>query len=332
MYQKAVKYTNKANCLFPTFPIALTMSLNMEMADILFNIEEETRIDSRFDQFNRVLMKKLHLIVAFLVAANWYNDRINCIIPSDSKLTRFFVADMCWAEGFYIYKEVGFNNTHGYYGIPTDVNHDGRYASSGKLCTRNVKGVIDEQCILMEKKWFCQYQYMHFFFAAFFLIYYFPYELYKVVNSDIVRIHKDLAENEGHRLLVKDAEGDNVILDIPTKKLGHGSVNDIAWYFRNYFDKRDVCWKKGGMRIAGTILIKVLYTAINVSAFLLVNLILNGYYTSFGYNWTKWGKEVLPSPGICEVRRVCVGVAFQEAQVTYSQPSKRKYLSGYHLP
>ena len=114
--------------------------------------------DTMFDRFSRVIMPNALLVSAIFVAANWWRDKITCDIPPSVTLNTPFIQNVCWIEGFYVYKEIGFNNLHGLYGIPTHINNDGKFIGTNKLCTRNMNGTVDKLCEPMHKSLYYQYQ------------------------------------------------------------------------------------------------------------------------------------------------------------------------------
>ena len=137
---------------------------NFKEAFEILSIKSKYRHDSLFDHYSRVLVKRILIVATILVGVNWFNDKIQCAIPPSKQQLGFisFVSDICWLQGYYVYDEIGLNNTHRYYGIPDNIYHDGRYNESGELCSRKInETIIDEFCKPMEKHHYRHYQYIH---------------------------------------------------------------------------------------------------------------------------------------------------------------------------
>ena len=213
-------------------------------------------------------------------------------MPGSVGLSSGFVGDACWIQGFYIYQEVEFQpDSLGYYGIPVNIDFDGKY-SNGKFCTRNVEGHTDELCNPMKKTFYLQYQYMPFFLAALAAIYYLPYVVFKIVNTDIISLK------------------DNI------------KTYDATRFVQTVFNPKVNTHSRQRIRVMVNILIKLLYIVSNVIGFVATNKVLYGNFSKFGSAWVDWsgldnalahdyhgkrptpkpGNKLLPTFGICEVR------------------------------
>lgn len=160
----------------------------------ILQVKLKPRQDSYSDQFSRVVLLKVMLFGAFITGMSWYSDKINCIIlQSGGKpiVEPGFVQQSCWINGFYVYEEIrDHKNNLGYYGLPREINMDGKYPESQAFCdtdgpTGNSK---NKGCVPMKKTFFMQFQYMTFFLTALACLYYSPYMLFKFVNTDIASL------------------------------------------------------------------------------------------------------------------------------------------------
>ena len=68
-----------------------------------------------------------------------------------------FVSQACWIQGVYVYKELmNRPDDVAYFGIPRDMDHDGKL-ESGELCAVSPKfGTINKKCTPMQKTFFLQ--------------------------------------------------------------------------------------------------------------------------------------------------------------------------------
>ena len=268
------------------------MSGSIKEIKNILTIKIKTRHDAYSDQYSRVFMTKMLIIGSLLVGLNWFNDKITCIVPGSVMIDSKYVSDACWIQGFYIYEELEAHpNTLGYYGIPVDIENDGKYAN-GKFCSRFVGDVEDKQCIPMKKTFYLQYQYMPFYLAALAALYYIPYLIFKIVNTDMIQLKDTL------------------------------KTNDASHFIKTLFNHKVNAPRRQRMRLVVNILIKIFYIIANIIGFLATNKILYGNFKMFGSNWMNWssldnslaydymglrgspkpGNVLLPTFGICEVR------------------------------
>jgi len=227
------------------------------------------------------------MVGVLIIGLNWYNDKITCIIPGAMGIDGGFVSQACWINGLYVYEEIRVHaDDIGYFGVPQEIDKNGKL-KSGHLCNiHKQKG-----CTEMTKTFFLQYQYMVFFVACMAALYYAPYILFKVINVDMISLKKT----------IKDGDSDGII--------------------KNYFNYKINSATKMRTRILLNIVIKMLYVAVNVVAFLLTDSVLVNRYRVYGLEWVKWaklennmaydymgqrgspkpGNVLLPSFGLCEV-------------------------------
>jgi len=270
------------------------MAITDSIKDIL-SVKIKPRHDTYSDQFSRIFMVKVLMIAALLVGLNWYNDKINCIIPDAVGADGKFVSSACWINGFYVYEQIRYHaNEVGYFGMPRDINHDGMFPN-GDVCSTfdTTRNRAVPECKPMEKTFFLQYQYMTFIMAALALVYYAPYAFFRLVNQDFVSLKNSI-------------KGDNI---------------DEGVIVENYFNHKVNSVSKMRGRICSNICIKILYIVVNVGCFLFLDSILNGGFVSYGFAWTSWskldnamaydymgqrhspkpGNALLPTFGFCEV-------------------------------
>ena len=98
-------------------------------------------------------------------------------------------------------------NEVGYYGVPRDINIDGK-DNDGRWCgTTDATHHKNDRCMEMEKTFFVQYQYLAFLLLALSLLYYAPYFLFKKVNEDLVSLKGSITGMKNGILVVTFFEG-----------------------------------------------------------------------------------------------------------------------------
>ena len=272
------------------------MASLVESVREILSVPDKTRYDSFSDRYNRIFMVKILIIGTLFLGFNWYADRIHCIVSSSDHLSSEFVSEACWTQGFYIYESVLLEkDTVAYYGIPSNLDNDGRFESNGKFCVSSTTRANQEDpdCIPMTKTFFIQYQYMPFFIAALGLLYYLPYIVFKLINGDMVLLKHDLKTQQDVNHIMKTY-------------FCHTSNNHI---------------NKMRAKVMVNYLVKIAYMFSNLTAFFLVNEIFNGRFIEYGLSWSTWnsmanhmaydymglrggpkpGNVVMPTFGICEV-------------------------------
>ena len=265
--------------------------------------------DTLFDRFSRVIMPRALLVSAVFVAANWLSFHISCLVPpsvNPATLSTTYIENVCWMEGFYVFEEIGFDNLHGIYGIPTYIHHDGIYEDSGKTCATNLNGTIDKLCKPMEKSSYYQYQYMHFVFIAMYLVYSVPYMIIKLWNWEKVRLDEDSDDRSVtvEELITRYFSDDVNYWLFSNNTYGEHrtSFKLLIYLFPKVGTKRHFCNKLYYcLCLVFEVFVRTLVVAVNIVAFKFIDYCLNGSFIKYGYSWDRWGNEILPAYGICEV-------------------------------
>jgi len=261
----------------------------IEQVKAIFRGSKKQRQDSFCDQFSRKIMVQVMTISAVACGMSWFSDKLNCIVPDHHSLSPNFVAEACWINGFYLFREIkNIPNELGYYGIPDEVNHNGM-DKDGKQCE---VGPNHPDCKEMERTFFVQFQWFPFFMASLAIFYYAPYICYKLANHDLISLQK--------AALNKDDEG-------------------ITRYF---FDHKMNNPRHMLMRTLTNIFVRIFYIIAYIASFFLIDKALYGYFQSYGKRWISWigltneqmydytanrdltkpGEVMLPTFGLCEVR------------------------------
>ncbi|XP_066928522.1 innexin inx3-like [Clytia hemisphaerica] len=270
----------------------MTMGSIGSIKDIL-SIKIKHRHDSYTDQFCRIFMSKMFIISALVMGVDFFNDKVSCIVPKESGLGSDFVHSACWIQGFYIYTEMMDRiEQSGYYGIPKDIDMDG-LTDDGRLCRSVPRGSRhkDPRCNIMHKTFFLQFQWMPFFISSLALLQYFPYLIFRIVNTDIISLKTTLKS---------EIDTDSIV--------------------KNYFNYKINSILKMRIRIILNVFIKMAYVCVTVMGFWLCDMLLNGNFYSYGTNWIKWtkynnsmshdikvrnhpkpGNVLLPPMGFCEI-------------------------------
>ena len=198
-------------------------------------------------------------------------------------------------SGFYIYKEMQTRlNQSGYYGIPKNMDYDG-INLLGQLCATTDRALEHVHgCTPMKKIYYLQYQYMPFFVAALSLLYYFPYIIYKLINTDLFSLKEHFSKGD-------------ITSDIITQSFfNHGINTQRRMRYRSVIN----------------ISIKLMYLLANIIAFCSIDKLLNNDFSSYGIRYTKWmeienylahshnlkmrvqpkpGNVLLPPMGFCDI-------------------------------
>jgi len=255
----------------------------------LLTIKAKTRHDTYTDQFHRIFMVKMSMVASLMLGLNWLKDTITCIIPNTAGISKDYVHQACWIQGFYVYKELKHvPGLFGYYGIPKDLDDNG-ILPNGRLCQISETNPL---CQPMTKTFYLQYQWFPFYVATIGLLYYLPYLFFRYVNTDLISLK------------------DNIKGDV-----------DIEGVVQNYFSHEINPVGKMRMRLVANVFVKLFYIIVNVIAFTGTDSLINGDFRSYGREWLKWGKhensiefdytasrskfkpaeKLLPTFGMCEV-------------------------------
>jgi len=260
----------------------------------ILKIKIKPRHDSYSDQFSRIFMVKIMIIGTLLIGLNWYSEKMKCI-TTGSSVDGGFVAQACWINGIYIYRDIVNHDDVGYYGIPRDISINGMNGE-GELCSTTDKSHRPVAgCEPLEKTFYLQYQFMVFLLAAFALLYYAPYAVFLLVNQDIVSLKGSVeADQDG-------SNADSIV--------------------NSYFNHSVNSQTKMRLRLIGNLIVKILYIVVNVVGFVVTDSLLLGGFRNYGNEWLAWsylsnseaydymgersypkpGNALLPSYGLCEV-------------------------------
>jgi len=241
-------------------------------------------------------MTKMCIVFSAVIGCNYFSDKVSCIVTNSDGMGGDFVGSACWIQGFYIYKELRHRLKEcSYYGIPRNMDYDG-IDKNGVLCsTQDRASDAITTCTPMEKQYYLQYQYMPFLTAAFAMLFYLPYNVFKITNSDLASL----------KTSVKDEAmtADGIV--------------------EGYFNYRTNSRKRMRYRCIMVVLVKVLYLLANLIAFLCCDGLLNGDYANYGSKMLAWsslgnseahdhnlkiraepkpGNHLLPTMGYCDVQ------------------------------
>lgn len=230
----------------------------------IISIKIKTRHDSPCDQFNRLFMTKMFLIASVILGFDYFSDRISCIHPRKTDLTKDFIHSACWISGFYVYKEMRDRTREsGYYGIPYKIDFDGIDMQTQQLCnTKDVK-FFRPECRPMTRVYYLQYQWFPFYIGALGVLYYLPYIMFRIINVDLISLK-------------------NVLKSVTV---------DADHIVRNYFNYKINSMSKLRVRIILNLFVKCLYIMVNLFGFYFTDYLLHGNYRSYGSDYVKWAKS-----------------------------------------
>ena len=228
----------------------------------LLSIKIKTRHDSYCDQFSRLFMTKMLIIASVVMSFDYFSDRVSCMTPGKSGLSKEFIHSACWISGFYIYEEMRFRlDKSGHYGIPQKIEYDGFNYMTYELC--QVKDDIfgeNEYCRPMTKLYYLQYQWMPFYIGSLAVLYYLPYIMFRIVNTDLVSLKSVMKSLNG--------DADNIV--------------------KNYFNYKVNPVSRLRLRIWLNMCVKALYIFANIFAFYFTDYLLLGNYLGYGTSYLNW--------------------------------------------
>jgi len=267
--------------------------------DIL-EIKIKARHDSYTDQFSRIFMTKVFLISSLVMGVEWFHDSVACMVPKNSELSEEFVHSACWIQGFYVYPEMTKRlSESNYYGIPKNLDFDG-LTIGGELCQSYTRqGLRNVGCRALTRRYYLQYQWMPFYIASLSIMFYMPYVMFRIINTDIISLRSSLRNDK--------IEADKVV--------------------QNYFNYQLNPVRKMRARTFLNTLVKALYVGVNIIAFQFTDVLLLGNFKNYGISWITWshlnhtvafdffkgelpkpGNILLPSFGFCEIQEASMDV------------------------
>ncbi|XP_057297140.1 innexin inx2-like isoform X2 [Hydractinia symbiolongicarpus] len=265
----------------------------------VISIKIKARHDSFCDQFSRLFMTKMLLIASVIMGFDYFSDKVSCIVPRASSLSKDFIHSACWISGLFIYAEMKDRlEDSGYYGIPHKIKHDG--LRDGHLCETKDLNKVHSTCIRMGRIYYLQYQWMPFYIGALAVLYYFPYIIFRLVNADLVSLKGALK-----------------------------STSDADGIVKNYFNYKINPLSQLRKRVWLNILVKMIYVAVNLFAFYFTDYLLLGNYVGYGKSYLDWtkldtteahisarervdpkpGNKLLPSMGLCDIHEATADVS-----------------------
>ena len=167
------------------------------------NIKVKERHDSIFDQIPRIFVCKLFILSTMIMSITWFNDEARCIPPKGdaNKLPAYFIHRACWLKGIYVYPQLHEEIEYdvAYYGVPTDLNQDGILTTTEKKEPCKVYGRYgerNENCEPMQREYFHQYKWIPFYVAFLAFLFFYPYMIFKICNSDFIHLKNNLGNHE----------------------------------------------------------------------------------------------------------------------------------------
>ena len=172
----------------------------------LLSIKIKARHDDYTDQVSRIIVVKILIVSSLVMGVDFFHDTISCLPPvhrdKSHAIPPKFIQSACWIKGFYVYPDLPLEDSV-YYGIPSSLVIDGLSGKRGQPCT--TKGVYlqpsrDKDCRPLKKRYMRQYQWMPFFIASMALLFYLPYIVFRVVNTDMISLRANI--NDQVRIFV----------------------------------------------------------------------------------------------------------------------------------
>lgn len=223
----------------------------------ILSIKIKSRQDGYTDQFNRLLMTKILLISSVIVAVDYFSDKVTCIQSDKSTLSSTFVHEACWINGFFVYKELEDKmEKSAYFGIPKQIDLDG-ISDTGEPCFTQTLFNTFQGCKPMTKIYYLHYQYMPFYLGALSVLFYLPYLVFRMVNTDLMSLKSS----------IKDYQSD------PDKLI------------RNYFNYNVNSQSQLRLKIWWNILVKTLYVFFSMITFYLTDFLLFGNFITYGKDY-----------------------------------------------
>lgn len=146
----------------------------------------------------------------------------------------------------------------------------GKFGRLSKIKTLNHRHIIfpsfsldrqNEKCTPMQKTFYLQFQWMPFFISSLALLHYFPYLIFRIVNTDIISLKATLKG---------EIDTDSIV--------------------KNYFNYKINSIHKMRIRIMLNVIIKCMYVGVCCIGFWLCDKLMNQDFFNYGTNWVKWTK------------------------------------------
>lgn len=159
----------------------------------LLSVKIKPRHDDYTDQVSRIIVVKMLIVAALVTGIDWFHDTVACLPPKHpNNVPNGFLESVCWIKGFYVYPDLPLDES-GYYGIPLALSINGRSESSENFCSTVGKyHTPNDNCVPLKKRFMTQYQWIPFCLAFMSLLFYVPYMIFRVVNTDMISLKANL--------------------------------------------------------------------------------------------------------------------------------------------
>ncbi|XP_066934575.1 innexin inx3-like [Clytia hemisphaerica] len=237
----------------------------------LLVIKIKQRHDSYTDQVSRIVVAKIFILCSIIISIDWFHDEMNCITPSGDTLPQEFIQTGCWVRGFYIYPHLANHMSESsYYGIPTDLRNDGYLESDeSHLCQIttlaerfNSRKKDHKHCKPMVKEYFTQYQWMPFCVSFLGFLFYFPYMIFRIANTDMINLKHNLRQQVTAKQLVD-----------------------------SYFNHEINSITRNRVRTVANYIVKVLYIMSGVFGLTFLDWLTNYRFMSYGPEWINFARN-----------------------------------------
>ena len=166
----------------------------------LLSVKIKPRHDDYTDQVSRIILVKIFILAALVTGIDWFHDTVKCLPPKEpDNVPDGFLVSVCWINGFYVYPELPLDES-GYYGVPVALNIDGRSTSvENYLCSTTARSYKSKRkCTPFKKRFLKQYQWIPFCIGAMSLLFYVPYMIFRVVNTDMISLKANISDKVTH--------------------------------------------------------------------------------------------------------------------------------------
>ena len=315
--------------------------MQSDLTDIINSVflTFDKREDSYLQQYSRVVMVKVFFAASIATWYKWQPKDMTCNVLGNSSYKTSIVPQVCWNQGVYVYKELRDSK---FYGIPDDLEFNGKY-ENGTLCKINSTiETVDGSCKRLTKVYFKQYQYIYLILLLISVIYWLPYWIFELIESDIISLkhHLDSMQqvliSQDCKFNKKPLEKEQLncdLSDIKIKRYFHTMIKiketmkstklkEAAKIIKVIFfatpcEKfpEQFKTKLDDIREPCKIIFRLCYAAINLIPLFLIDYVYDGHFLSYGVNWMKWdqvqlqynehlGKVFLPIITFCDIHKV----------------------------